>query len=233
YFSVNILVVFPICVSILYLGLQQRKGLAKISHSDAFTFHVAAVQIVNVLSSLVTVIGVHFCDSLVLAGNYMFFVCSSVLLAFQCLTCGERYVAVVHPLTYLRLKKNILARNIICGLVWLLCVFQALSGSFVNTTSLEFVSVYVGIASVLVYILFCNVSVLAVLLRPRPGDGARKNQSTKRAFCTISTILGTLMLRGLGDIMGSVFIVSEEYSAEIRCGLWTSVAWLSFPCNLI
>uniref|UniRef100_A0AAV2KLQ9 G-protein coupled receptors family 1 profile domain-containing protein n=1 Tax=Knipowitschia caucasica TaxID=637954 RepID=A0AAV2KLQ9_KNICA len=83
FLSVNALVILPICSSVLYLGFQQLRLLSKISHSDAFTYHVSAIQIIG------------------------------------CLTCGERYIAVVHPMTYLGLKKRTMTSNVICGLVWL------------------------------------------------------------------------------------------------------------------
>ncbi|KAI3376422.1 hypothetical protein L3Q82_016443 [Scortum barcoo] len=87
----------PLSIFILHLGHQrwrQQRSFKTTSHSDFFTLHMAALELISELGS-----------------------------AFHILTCVERYLAVVHPVTYLGLKQSggIRIRNISTGCVWLLC----------------------------------------------------------------------------------------------------------------
>ncbi|TKS93301.1 hypothetical protein D9C73_026712 [Collichthys lucidus] len=131
-FSVTNLLLLPVFISVLYLGLQRwRKqrstSTASTSHSDIFTYHCVILQL-NELFGFV----LYFC------GSYMdlrdvaltgFCVSSATNLGqalFHVLTCVERYLAVVHPVTYLGLKqtRGVKIRNISIGSF----LFSALSG---------------------------------------------------------------------------------------------------------
>ncbi|KAK2899518.1 hypothetical protein Q8A73_012647 [Channa argus] len=89
---IDLLLLLPLLLFVLYLGLQQWRhhcsgsATSPMSHSDFFTYNMAALD-------LITILGLVF----------------TVLLAktlFHVLTCVERYLAVVHPITYLSLRKN-------------------------------------------------------------------------------------------------------------------------------
>ena len=87
---------------------------------------------------------------------------------FHMLTCVERYLAVVHPVIYLSLRRErgIRIRNISFGCVWLLS-FGASLISFDNVLVNMDVSLFIFSLFV---ISFCSLSVLCVLIRPGPVE---------------------------------------------------------------
>eukprot|EP00064_Thunnus_orientalis_P023959 superscaffoldBa00009649_g24223 len=123
----SILFLLPLCIFILYLGhqrwRQQRSGTT-ISHSDLFTYHMVISELMNILGFTLTCCAV-FTDlpEMMMPGLYLSYINISAQMFFHILTCVERYLAVVHPVTYLGLRKarGIRIRNITIGCVWLLC----------------------------------------------------------------------------------------------------------------
>ncbi|KAL6466581.1 hypothetical protein MHYP_G00243850 [Metynnis hypsauchen] len=95
---------------------------------------------------------------------------------FQCCVCWERYLTVVHPLTFLKLKplRYHLAFLIMVWTFVLFCCIYAML-TFPDTTFNFFGSLYLV---TLVVKLFCCVSILKVLRQPGPGD--RREESGKR-----------------------------------------------------
>ena len=130
-------------------------------------------------------------------------------LLFHSLTCVDRYLAVVHPLTYVGLKQagGVRARNFSTGCVWLL----SFTSLFLWVDSLvPFIFYLLLIIPNLVAIPFCSLSILCVLTRPGPGEvggnRGRVDQSKQRALITTTAILGVLMLR-LSVIPVSILMV--------------------------
>lgn len=231
---INIPFTFPLCAYVLYLGTLQWRQRARMSHTDVFTFNMAAVQLLGVVGSVFSCGGIYFRDTLLVTlGICMVTISTSVYVTFQILVCLERYVAVVHPVTYLRLKTKTRLRNMTCGLVWVLSSVQMFLTVSVKVTLQNLMMTYSALCLIIAAILFCNISVMCALIRPSPGDGARSNQSKRRAFHTITAILGTLVLKFGGDMFSSVCIISLQFDDNTRCGLWLSVFWFSLPSTLV
>ena len=103
----SILLLLPLYIYIPYLGLQQKPRFNTImSHSDPLTYQMVTKESMSVLGSTLICFGVHTdLPSMIMVGIYL---CSMILGAqiyFHVLTCVERYLAVIHPITYLSLKK--------------------------------------------------------------------------------------------------------------------------------
>ena len=152
---------------------------------------------------------------------------------FHVLTCIERYLAVVHPVTFLSLRneRGIRIRNAIVGCVWLFC-FAGMTLVFIDQYIL--LDFCLLIASLPV-ISFCSLSVLCVLIRPGPGEQGggreRADQSKKRAFFYIMTILGVLILKfGCGVVWVIVFLLEREGG---HCLMMAFNVWVSFPSSLV
>ncbi|CAJ1085807.1 hypothetical protein D5F01_LYC22916 [Xyrichtys novacula] len=177
----SILLLFPLCMLIICLGLQQwRKrrsaSAAETSHSDIFTYHMVAMEMIGILGCGLYCCGVCLLEPwLVLFGVYFFTATSNGQIFFHILTCAERHLAVVHPILYRGLKQRggVRIRNITIGL-----------------------------------------SVLHTLKRPGPGDGggnrARADKTKMKAFQTITIILGALLLRFGGHLLGWETVVLQE-----------------------
>uniref|UniRef100_A0AAV2KLS6 G-protein coupled receptors family 1 profile domain-containing protein n=1 Tax=Knipowitschia caucasica TaxID=637954 RepID=A0AAV2KLS6_KNICA len=114
WFVVSLLLV-PLFLSVLYIGYKRWKKHPRsaVSHADVFFFNIVFVDLINVLAT-----GLFFYVSSVKVlndiGKGLTCFSNTAELFFHTLTCVERYLAVVHPIVYLRLKKRdgVLIRNI-------------------------------------------------------------------------------------------------------------------------
>ncbi|TNN35400.1 hypothetical protein EYF80_054436 [Liparis tanakae] len=199
-FSVTTILLFlPLFILVLYLGFQRSSSSSAVmSHTDSFTYHLTSIELIGVLGFIISCCAVYWKQvSVFKLGFFLMNVTWSGQLFFHMLTCVERYLAVVHPVTYLGLRRErgVRIRTVSVGCVWLLCF-----GMAAIEISLDFtwLSLCLLIFSVIV-ISFCSLSVLYILIRPGPGeqggDRERVDQSKRRAFYTIMAILGVLLLR--------------------------------------
>ena len=116
---------------------------------------------------------------------------------FQCCICVERYLAVVHPVTFLKYKP-LRHRVGCCGVVWLVvlgfCV-AALFMSFSTTFYYFYLAQYLVVFSIE---LFCCLAVLRALRRPGPGEGEREgdgmNNMKRKAFWIILVVLVSVVV---------------------------------------
>lgn len=237
----NVLILLPLYLFILYLGLQRwwrQRSSAPMSHSDVFTYHMVTIEQFSVLGSVLQCCGIYSdVPDIFIGGAYLFISNLCGEFWFHLLTCLERYLAVVHPVTYLRLRsaKGIRMRDIIIGCCWLLSF--ALPGvihvdPFLATAVFVFVSV-----TTLIVTLFCSLSVLWVLIRPGPGEvvGRREqvDESKLRAFYTIMIILGVLVLRYMGCILSAALQISSQLGRIENCAGLFPIIWMSLPSNLV
>lgn len=157
--------------------------------SEFFALNLALSEILFCLGSVLIII--HFLQSADLGtiAKSVFALNEVGRPLFMCLICVECYLAVVHPVVFLRLKP--LRYRLVCsGLAWLavagFCVFYAL----IDQEEPLLNSYMVVCLSVMLVILFCCLSVLRALKRARPGDGEKKMNSVKRkAFKIILLIM--------------------------------------------
>lgn len=106
----------------------------------------------------------------------------------QCCICVEQYLAVVHPVLFLRCK-TLRYKATFSGVTW--AVIIGFSVFYTFTPSLKHV-VFASECAVLISVMLCcYFSVLVALKRPRPGTGKtdRANNMKTRAFVTIIVII--------------------------------------------
>lgn len=242
-FSVSNISLLPLFIFVLYVGYQRwRKQLSgstavMMSHSDVFTYNVIALELIAILGTFFYCVGALINDSQIKqVGQDIFAFSSPGQNLFHVLTCIERYLAVVHPITYLGLRQEggVRVRNISTGCVWLFC-FVSLSFSKLFNKFLAFMThccllvFYVCVAT------YCSLSVLCILIRPGPGKGdqerERMDQTKKRAFHTITAIMGALWLRFVGILVSSQ--LNESVQNLTACAVVVSAVWLTVPCSLV
>lgn len=86
-----------------------------------------------------------------------------------------------------------------------------------------------GIAICLIATIFCSLSVLRVLIRPRPGKvGGDRAQSKRRAFKTIIIILGVLLFKFVGNLTCHLINVKK-----VLCVVMATQVWFNVPCSLV
>lgn len=237
----NILIIFPLSTFILHLGWRRWRKQRSVaattpatSHSDMFTYHVVAMEIIAATASFLFCVGTYVGDvALKLYSSSLFVVVWSVKIYFHALTCVECYLAVVHPIAYRGLKNTggVKIRNGSIGCVWLLC-FGTWGVSKISHEGTLFVYFF-SVALVIVVVCFCCLSVLCALKRPRPG-GERVDQSKKKAFHTIVTIMSVLLLCSGGMLVCDALVNSPVLAdSDRKCLVNASTAWLTLPSDLV
>ncbi len=241
-FFVAKIFLLPLFILVLYVGhqrwRQQRSvsAAATMSHTDIFTYNMVALELISVLGCCFYCCGaLTDIQSIIRVGTDMFSVTSPGQTLFHLLTCVERYLAVVHPITYLGLRQSggVRIRNISIGCVWLLC-FGLLGLNNVLTKDLTSIAGSCLLVFCLVVFSFCSLAVLWVLIHPGPGEvgGDREHvdQTKQRAFHTITAIMGALFLRFVAILVASVMYASV---LTHRCVVGSSSVWLTLPGSLV
>ncbi|XP_042603784.1 C-C chemokine receptor type 8-like [Cyprinus carpio] len=141
---------------------------------------------------------------------------------FQCLMCVERYLAVLHPVTFLKYKP-LRYRVICCTVVWistlgscLVCMYNLASkNSHAHAWFLT-----VELTLVISIQLFCLVAVLRALKQSGPGEKGRKrevdNPMKRRAlFLIVITTVTMFILFFPFVIIGLFIIVTADASPTV------------------
>lgn len=238
----NVLILLPVYVFVLYLGLQrwrQQGPNRTMSHSDIFTYNMTIIDLLNVFGSILSCYGVHANLSLmVLISTYFLFITCSGHVLFHVLTCVECYLAVVHPITYLSLRKAkcIRNRNVAIVFIWLLC-FAGITIFIFQDYLFVPVLLCVGSLLLLAFICFCCLSVLCVLIRPGPGEGSgdrkQADQSKLRAFYTMMAILAVMVFKFVMITINSFLNNIIQLEESENCILWLSIIWNGVPSSLL
>ncbi|KAI3375869.1 hypothetical protein L3Q82_003768 [Scortum barcoo] len=241
YITTNAVLLLPLSILILCLGHRRwrRRSFATTSHSDIFTYHMAALELISVFSSAVFFCGTYAGLPEVMKVGYS--VVSVVFpgqVMFHILTCVDRYLAVVHPITYLGLKnvRGVRIRNISIGCVWLLC-FAWTGVRALYMPEAPVIPYFCLLGFSLVVVSFCSLSVLCVLIRPGPGevggDRERVDQSKRRAFHTIVAIMAVLWFWFTGVLVCLSLEISHILSHNGGCVVLTSSSWFTLPSSLV
>lgn len=238
----TILLLLPLLILVLYGGLQQQqrqRSNRTSRHSDCFTYHMVAMELVGILGSVALLCGLFTNNKpMKIAGIYFFTFNLPGQTLFHLLTCLERYIAVIHPTTFRRLKeaKVIKIRNVVIFCIWLLCLseigFLAAHG-VIHIILIAFgTCLNIGIAS------FFSVSVLHALIGPGPRERRfrsteQADQSKLRAFYTIMAILGVLLLRFGGHVLIFIVFFLQQVGMTEQCVMVMSGVWFGFPSSLL
>lgn len=232
----------PLSVSILYLGFQQwrpHRSFRATSHFDIFTYHQSVMELIWGLGMVLFHIGVHFNLTHLVKVGY-FFICVILFgeTLFHILTCLERYLAVVHPVTYRGLQHTHgdKIRNTGIAFAWLVSWMW----SFIitqNHNSLPSIPFLSFLVLSLIVVFFCNLCVLLALIRPGPGGGDKNkgyfDQTKQRAFFTVGAILVVLLLFLLAFIVSSAIRESKVLPQRVRCLIMSFVLPFSLPSSLV
>lgn len=204
------------------------------SHSDIFTLNIIVLDLMGILV-LCFYYYTNSTQRLLSQGNYIFIIIGTGETLFQLFSCIERYIAVVHPITYMALRQpiGVRIRNISIGCAWLLCF--AIFGLAMCTIYFKFIYTF--------FILFCStvacycaLSALCVAICSGPSKGprnrARVDQSKQRALQTLMVITGVLLMRFKCTC---VFIVVYAFrlSRSLTCLVMFGTIWLSVPSCLV
>lgn len=206
---INFLLMVPLNTWVMWLGTRQGVSMTTPTTTktiEIFTCNLAAMEIGH--SFIITCFSISYylnVDALIIISimSDSLVTCGRPL--FHCCTCLERYLAVVHPVAYLRLRAP-RYRWALSGVVWLVSLGWV--GVMVWCFPFYPTKPLFGLfLPPLMFMSFCSLAVLRVLIRPGPGEGGgdkkQREQSKMRAFRTIMVVLATLVVS-----FGSSLIVS-------------------------
>ncbi len=193
--TINLLFGLPTHSYILWLIV---KGTGRGIASEFFTLNISVCEIMLCLRSFNSVLGNVFPK----LWSVMMFLSGFVITArfFQCLMCVERYLAVVHPVTFLKYKP--LRYKVVCSAVtWIMiiacCVFclQLVNPCFMRIFKCLYLVHFIVFLAIN---LFCCLAVLRALKKPGPGVRGRErdeeNHIKRRAFFLILINTVTLVI---------------------------------------
>ncbi|KAL3046057.1 hypothetical protein OYC64_004130 [Pagothenia borchgrevinki] len=237
----NLLLLLPLSTFILGFGfLRWRKQRpAAMNPLDVFTFHMVVMELFGMSSSVTCFTGAYKNhQNMIKVGCNMFAITSCVKMFFHVLTCMERYMAVVHPLTYRNLSKSggVMIRNICVGFVWfLLAGLIALRLQMGNNFNM--ILFFCNLVLSLIVSSFCNISVVRVLNRAGPGEegaNAGKTDTLKqKALVTITAIMAVLLVRFSGNLICLSLGSSHVLSSYDTCVVLTSGVWFCLPSSYV
>ncbi|XP_067280810.1 chemokine XC receptor 1-like [Pseudorasbora parva] len=206
-FSINFLFGLPIHSYVVWLIIT-GSGVA----SEFFILNLSVCEIGNCLDCLFF-LQINWIS--VLAPLALFFqgLCMTGRPLFQCLMCVERYLAVVHPVTFLKYKP-LRYRVICCTAAWIIilvsCAVCLTTLMLINIKahtlffSLQFL-LFLSIQ------LFCLVAVLRALKQSGPGERGRErkeeNHMKRRAFYLILITTVNMVVTYVPIMISGVFII--------------------------
>ena len=241
YFIINIFFL-PLYILILYMGFKRWRSTpagTATSHSNFFTYQMMMVEIVGVFALLFYTLGTYIKNNtIILLGVFFLSFYFPVQTLFHVLTCIERYLAVVHPITYMHLREavRVRIRNISTIFVWLV------GSGWLGLTKLFYPNFptypFLSLIAICVFVtFFCCVFVLFVLDRSGPGqmggNKGRVDQSKQRAFHMIMAISATLLLRFVGLLVAYGIDNLTVIDLEVSCVLLKSAIGLTVPSSLV
>jgi len=232
----------PLSILVLHVGhrrWRRQRSFRTTSHVDILTYNAAVFQLIYALAVFLFLCSDYTgVSALMGVGFYLGGLSFLGEILIHILTCAERYLAVVHPVTYLGLRQpgGVRIRNVSIGCVWLLCcVSLGVTSQYVP--GVPYIPYLILLAASSVVISFCSVSVLCVLMRRRPGavggDRERADKSKKKAFITITAILGVLLVFCLGMLAGVAVQHWNLLNYSDSCVVLMSTYWFSLPSSLV
>lgn len=232
------LLFMPLSGVVFLLGLKSwfkqwfESRPSTMSHSDAFMYHTAALQIMAFPGAMMMLYGLFQNQPSRLGTGYSLWSFGWYgETFFYLLTCTEHYLAVVHPISYrnLRKERGIRIRNITIGCVWLFNLGKVIPLLF------QLYSYWFDLFTMfflLVSLCFSFLSILLVLTGSvvgKEGKKRRLNRSKKRAYYIIIVIQAILLMR---CVLGLTFLFFSKMKIHFDCSSLLSALWINLPCSL-
>lgn len=190
--TINLVLSLPTNSYIVWLIATRARGMLV---AEFFPLNLAVFEILN---SLIYVAGclIFIFPSMKLISSVPFGFLWSGRPLLQCCICIEQFLAVVHPVRFLRYKP-LRYKAAFSGVTWAVIIGFTIFYALFPQAHVVFVVEWMVLISVM---LFCYFSVLLALKRPRPGEGKmeRDNNMKRRAvltiLVTILSFVGTYIL---------------------------------------
>lgn len=238
----NILLLLPLSIFILSLGFRhwwKQNQSEAMNPTDVFTYHMVGMEMIGISASITCSCGAITDNPLLLwVGCNMFAIISCIKMFFHILICVERYVAVVHPITYLNLSKEggVIIRNISIGFVWLICA-GIVALKIMITRDFIIILFFCNLVLSLMVSSFCSLTILRVLIHSGPGNevskGGKVDRQKQKAFVTITAIMAVLLVRFGGNLVCLALASSPLLSHRVGCVVRIMGIWFCLPSSYV
>lgn len=206
---INIFVGIPANFIVVWL-IRKSKGDS--STSDMYIFHLAVLDILFCL-----IFPLELANILYLTNSGTWYVLrffygmkdtSPLLLSCICL---DRYVAVVHPITFTKIKDRLHRRALVI-VAWLLILSFSVAKSALGNV-VDFDKIYMGIILVVfAFMVFCNIAILLALRHSGPGRD-EMHPVKKRAFNLVLIILAIIVFNYFPPV--ALFPFQECFTRQV------------------
>ncbi|XP_014823431.1 PREDICTED: uncharacterized protein LOC106903907 [Poecilia mexicana] len=233
-YTLTNLLILPLYLFIFWMGFQRRRSnrpaAGQNSHTDVFTYWMGAAETLSSFGFLSFSFGVGTCrPAIMVFGYHLISFTAPAQTVFHCLTCIERYLAVVHPIIYMKLKKSqgTRVRNVCIAVGCLLSfvMFALVPVFYPHFPTTVYFTIF---AFIIMTMSFCSLAVFCVLITP----GMKTDQTKWRAFHTILAITVALVLRISGQ-SASMAILHPNHRVENHCAIFLTGFWFCLPSSLV
>ncbi|XP_042567360.1 hydroxycarboxylic acid receptor 2-like [Cyprinus carpio] len=185
--SINFMFGLPTHSYVIWLIIT---GTGSGATSEFFILNLSVCEIGNCLNCLFYSVN-YFISSITLLPQFLLGLVFTGRPLFQCLMCVERYLAVVHPVIFLKFKP-LRYRVICCTVVWIITLGSCIYSVFCLISNIHYVFTWFFSLQFLLLFsiqLFCLVAVLRALKQSGPGERRKErneeNDIKRRAFYLI------------------------------------------------
>ncbi|XP_061118027.1 proteinase-activated receptor 3-like [Conger conger] len=205
---INMFLGIPANLMVLWL-LHKNKGDS--SSSDIFILHLAILDTFFCLSpplELANIIFLNTNNKTWDVLNFFYGVKDCSLLFLSCI-CLDRYMAVLHPITFTELKDR--SHRTVCATVaWLVTIAYGVTRCVGNIPNFRRVFIVMLLAA-FAFMFFCNVAILRALRQSGPGRD-EMHPVKKRAFKMVLIILGIIVFNYFPPV--ALFPFQEYFSLD-------------------
>ncbi|XP_039545571.1 C-C chemokine receptor type 8-like [Pimephales promelas] len=162
------------------------RGTASGLASEFFNLNLSVFEDVLSLNSLFALLAIRF-PSLNIISHFLVGLSTTGRPLFQCLICVECYLAVVHPVTFLKYKP-LRYRVICCTAAWIIIIGSCLFSMIFLVFLSEMAHTWFYTLHFLLFFfvqMFFLVAVLIALKHSGPGERGQENPIKRRAFYLI------------------------------------------------
>lgn len=208
---INMFLGIPTNLMVLWL-IHRNKGDS--CTSDIFISHLAILDVLFCLIPPLELANIVFLttSSTWYVLRFFYGIKDSSPLLLSCI-CLDRYMAVVHPITFTELKDRN-HRAILAMIVWVITLAYAAAKCVGNIVNFE--KVFTGmILAAFAFMVFCNISILWVLKQSGPGRD-EMHPVKKRAFKMVLIILAIIVFNYFPPV--ALFPFQDYFSPDVfRC----------------
>ncbi|XP_059396908.1 proteinase-activated receptor 3-like [Carassius carassius] len=206
---INMFLGIPTNIMVLWL-IRKNKG--NLSTSDIFIGHLAMLDTFFCLVPPLELANIFYLTTSSSTWYVLrfFYGIKDLSPLFLSCICLDRYMAVLHPITFTKLKDK--HHGSVCaGITWFITLGYAAAKCVGNIPNFEKVFT-VMILATFAFMLFCNFSILWALRQSAPGQD-ETHPAKKKAFKTVLIILAIIVFNYFPPV--ALFPFQEYFSADV------------------